>query len=405
MSFTTKAEMTTAAINDLPDSAFAYIEPGGTRVGGRTEPRSLRHFPIHDAAHVRSALSRLSQSPLGPKARSKVLAAARRFDIEVEGAGKAHSMAADQAREGANVLSQLYGLLSVESDQPGQAALLDTAIGALSRWLEAERAEVGSAADMEASGYPMKAWQEPMKAEDLTPSDMDRWLAGERSRRILVVPFGGPLPGGKAGLDIDGEYFDEETDLYGHHAGLRRSRERLVDWHHDLLHGDPTGVMKGAILGRIVLDAGPEDDGVWADFWANAGERRRELLAALEARGVPLYGSSQAFGPDVRRAQSGHIEVWPIIRHTITTSPQNTFAVVPPLKAVLATAASLDALSIPAVHAAMFGVDVDDPLRTLSEGPGNAPGKAGDVLSDQDRAALSRALDDLEGVLHGRVAH
>jgi hypothetical protein len=80
----TKAEMSAADINDLPDSAFAHIEPGGKKDDeGKTVPRSLRHFPIHDAAHVRNALARLSQSPHGDDAESKVKAAAKKFGIEV----------------------------------------------------------------------------------------------------------------------------------------------------------------------------------------------------------------------------------------------------------------------------------------------------------------------------------
>lgn len=76
--------LSSAAINDLPDSAFAYIEPGGKKdASGKTGPRSLRHFPIHDAAHVRNALSRAPQSPFGPKAMPKIRAAARKFGIEV----------------------------------------------------------------------------------------------------------------------------------------------------------------------------------------------------------------------------------------------------------------------------------------------------------------------------------
>jgi hypothetical protein len=79
-----KADMSGKAINDLPDSAFAYIESGGKKdADGKTTPRSLRHFPIHDAAHVRNALSRAPQSPFGDKAMPKIRAAAKRFDIEV----------------------------------------------------------------------------------------------------------------------------------------------------------------------------------------------------------------------------------------------------------------------------------------------------------------------------------
>lgn len=328
------AEMTGAAINDLPDSAFAYIEPGGTKDGeGRTTPRSLRHFPIHDAAHVRNALARMSQSPFGAKARAKIMAAARRFGIEV--------------------------------------------------------AE--------------KAWPEPMKAEPLDMPQMDLWLAGKRSRRVLVIPFTGPLPGGKAGLDLDGEYFDDETDLYGQFPALRRTRERLVDWHHDQ---DPTGVMKGAILGRVVLDADPEDEGLWADFWANAGERRRDLLGRLESQGVPLYGSSQSVPSAVRKADDGHIEVWPLIRHTITTSPQNTHAVVPALKALLGTASDYEALTVAALQAALVGAGTDSPLGTLPHlayGPGNAAGeRSGKAEGLDPRARLEEAIDQLSAALRLR---
>lgn len=76
------AQMTAASINDLPDSAFAYIEPGGSKdESGKTVPRSKRHFPIHDAAHVRNALARAPQSPFGDKAMPKIRAAAKKFGI------------------------------------------------------------------------------------------------------------------------------------------------------------------------------------------------------------------------------------------------------------------------------------------------------------------------------------
>lgn len=79
-----KAEMSGKSQNDLPDSAFAYIEDGGKKdADGKTTPRSLRHFPVHDAAHARNALARAPQSPLGDKAMPKIRAAAKRFGIEV----------------------------------------------------------------------------------------------------------------------------------------------------------------------------------------------------------------------------------------------------------------------------------------------------------------------------------
>lgn len=78
---TEKAEWTAAAINDLPDSSFAYIEPGGTKdEGGKTTPRSLRHLPYKgpdgsvDMPHLRAALSRASQVSLPASTKAKIQA-------------------------------------------------------------------------------------------------------------------------------------------------------------------------------------------------------------------------------------------------------------------------------------------------------------------------------------------
>lgn len=337
------AEMTAMSINDLPDSDFAYIEPGGTKDdSGKTMPRSLRHFPIHDAAHVRNALARLDQSPFGDKARAKVEAAARKMNIGAPAEGKA-------------------------------------------------------------------AFE--LKAEPMDTGQLDRWLGGKIPRRILMLPFGGPLPGGKAGLDLDGEYFDEATDIYGPYPTLRASRERLVDWHHDM---DPTGRMKGAIIGHLQFDEQPESDGYWADFWANAGEKRRQLIAMLERRGVPLFGSTEAV-KGARKLwppeEDGHIPTWPVTRHTISTSPQNTFAVVPALKAAL-TESSIDDLPAEAIKAMLLGLDASttDLLLTSAQtaadpsaAPGDEAAKAGSGLSSKNLTDLRVAIGLLTDLLSGGV--
>lgn len=74
----TKATWSTAYVNDLPDSAFAYIEGGGSKDSeGKTTPRGLRHFPHHDASgspdlpHVRNALARIPQSDVPAAGKSK----------------------------------------------------------------------------------------------------------------------------------------------------------------------------------------------------------------------------------------------------------------------------------------------------------------------------------------------
>ena len=46
-----KAVWSAAEVNELPDSSFLYIEPGGKKdEAGKTTPRSLRHLPYKDAS-------------------------------------------------------------------------------------------------------------------------------------------------------------------------------------------------------------------------------------------------------------------------------------------------------------------------------------------------------------------
>lgn len=71
-----KAKLTTSQRDSMSNDQFAYVDPSGGK-----------HFPIHDASHVRNALARLNQSPFGPKARAKVMAAAKKFGIKVSGDG------------------------------------------------------------------------------------------------------------------------------------------------------------------------------------------------------------------------------------------------------------------------------------------------------------------------------
>ena len=70
-------ELSTKARDRLRKSDFAYVD----RDGGE-------HLPIHDASHVRNAMGRFSQTDFESKAakeraRKKILAAAKRHDIEV----------------------------------------------------------------------------------------------------------------------------------------------------------------------------------------------------------------------------------------------------------------------------------------------------------------------------------
>jgi HK97 family phage prohead protease len=80
----TRATWDAAYINDLPDSAFLYVEPGGEKdESGKTVPRSLRHFPVKDASgaidlpHLRNALARIPQSNLSQAIKDRLTAKAQ----------------------------------------------------------------------------------------------------------------------------------------------------------------------------------------------------------------------------------------------------------------------------------------------------------------------------------------
>lgn len=130
----TKGEMSTEQIDDLPDDDFAYIEPGGhTDDFGRTVPRSLRHFPVNDAAHVRNALARAGDSPFGAKAMPKIRAAAAKFGVEVAKAAEPdgprspawEEADAERADKIVTMLADLRRMLADATDREAQEAAVD----------------------------------------------------------------------------------------------------------------------------------------------------------------------------------------------------------------------------------------------------------------------------------------
>jgi len=94
----TAAELTTEEINNLPDSAFAVIAPGGEKDDqGKTVPRTLRHLPHHkadgslDLPHLRNGLARMNQiepASLRPEAKKHLCAHAKESDLVSEFCGE-----------------------------------------------------------------------------------------------------------------------------------------------------------------------------------------------------------------------------------------------------------------------------------------------------------------------------
>lgn len=101
----TKAVWSTEYVDSLPDSAFAYVSPGGDK--------SDRHLPYKDkdgnvdAAHVRNALARLDQTDIPPaakaEAKKKLEAAAKEVGIDME---EKVAQMAEKAASGRKVLCQ-----------------------------------------------------------------------------------------------------------------------------------------------------------------------------------------------------------------------------------------------------------------------------------------------------------
>jgi len=74
------AQLSQQQRDKLPASAFAYVDKAGER-----------HLPINDEQHIRNAIARFDQTDFETaaakeRARRKIVAAAKRHDIEVDAA-------------------------------------------------------------------------------------------------------------------------------------------------------------------------------------------------------------------------------------------------------------------------------------------------------------------------------
>lgn len=72
------ATLSTKQRDKMPRSQFAYVDKDGGE-----------HLPIHDESHVRNAIARFNQTDLESaaakeRARKKIVAAAKKHDIEID---------------------------------------------------------------------------------------------------------------------------------------------------------------------------------------------------------------------------------------------------------------------------------------------------------------------------------
>lgn len=130
------AVLSSGARDNLPDSAFGYIEPGGKKVNGKTVPGKLRHYPVHDAAHVRNALARAGQGArFAKEAMPKILAAAKRHGVEHDAAGASTGRSLDSLYPEVRFLADVPEIRSIGDGQLQHISGYAAAFGKLSRRL------------------------------------------------------------------------------------------------------------------------------------------------------------------------------------------------------------------------------------------------------------------------------
>lgn len=201
---------------------------------------------------------------------------------------------------------------------------------------------------------------------------------------LLAFPFTGPVPSPTwpGGVDLDGETFTHRTDIKPHWF-----KARPVDWHHGK---DPK--MQRTVIGKAD-NLREEDDGWWVDVWLDHGQRRLELIKKLAQKGATIFGSSEPIQDMVRvNKANGHIDVWPYLRQTLSTSPQNTHSVIRHMKADLLDIVSGGYYPSDEFWAEMFDSlhDLGLDLRTGAKA-GQVVDTLGEALADAD-AQVQRVL-------------
>jgi hypothetical protein len=214
-----------------------------------------------------------------------------------------------------------------------------------------------------------------LKAEQLGSS---KW-------RVLAIPFGGPLAGGR---DLDGEFFSPRTDVK---AGW--FKERPVLFHHG--QDEELGDGELGVEGELTK----QDDGWWAQVWLNRSHRYWAQVDAL-LRAGKMFGSSGALAHLVRKSRDGEILVWPHIEQTLTPTPANPYARVTAGKALAGFDSAGIAMddSLRSVLAELDRLTAD--LRPDLPAPGEPSGDLGAGGDDAAMRRLADALDSLEALLH-----
>jgi len=176
-------------INDLPDEAFAFIEPGGEKDElGKTVPRTLRHLPYRNVSgsinldHLRNALARLDQTSLSQEGKTEAKRTLDAAALEA-GVGETGEKAVDQntTQEVAPMEEQIRQLLGLGPDDDIIAAVTalkakaDGATEAETAKTEAETAKEAAETKLTATETRLQAVEGKVAASEVA-ADVDSAL-------------------------------------------------------------------------------------------------------------------------------------------------------------------------------------------------------------------------------------
>src|SRR3990167_623440 len=125
---TDKATWSTAFMNDLPDSSFLWIAPGGTKEDGKTMPRSLRYFPYKDSSgaidlpHLRNAIARIPQAKHDDLTPEKKASLQKRAQAILESANKEFTVWHDKEKNQWRWLA-IYSNKFRDNDNPPEISM------------------------------------------------------------------------------------------------------------------------------------------------------------------------------------------------------------------------------------------------------------------------------------------